>query len=101
VLLFHGHDVANHDNDALNSDRIARLCAEDWGLWRTITGNLASCGEMLHEYALPDPERKRVSNRIRAVLQRIEEAPKSRGWRLRAKIGERKRWYELPEEVDR
>jgi hypothetical protein len=34
------------------------------------------------------------------VLQRIEEAPKSRAWKLRAKIGERKRWYDLPEEVD-
>jgi hypothetical protein len=29
----------------------------------------------------------------------VEEAPKSRSWRLRAKIGDRKRWYELPEEV--
>ena len=30
--------------------------------------------------------------------ERIEAEPKSRAWRLRAKIGERKRWYELPEE---
>jgi hypothetical protein len=31
----------------------------------------------------------------------MEAEPKSRGWKMRAKIGERKRWYELPEEVDR
>jgi uncharacterized OB-fold protein len=55
---------------------------------------------MLGDYALSEPERARVGDRVRAVLRRIEEAPKSRGWKLRAKIGERKRWYELPEEVD-
>jgi hypothetical protein len=32
-------------------------------------------------------------------MGRVEAEPKSRGWRLRAKVGERKRWYELPEEV--
>jgi hypothetical protein len=29
----------------------------------------------------------------------LEQAPKTRAWRIRAKIGERKRWYELPEEA--
>jgi hypothetical protein len=38
--------------------------------------------------------------RLREVLDRIEAEPKGRGWKLRARIGERKRWYELPEEVD-
>jgi hypothetical protein len=31
----------------------------------------------------------------------MEAAPKSRRWRLRAKVGDRKRWYEEPEEVER
>jgi hypothetical protein len=100
VLLFHGHDVADHDDDAVNAARVAALCAEDWGLWRTITGNLARCEEMLGEYALPEPDRTRVRDRLRSILDRIEATPKTRGWKLRAKIGERKRWYELPEEVE-
>jgi hypothetical protein len=40
-----------------------------------------------------------VSERVTVILERIEVAPKTRSWRMRAKIGERKRWYELPEEV--
>jgi hypothetical protein len=100
VLLFHGHDVADHDDDAVNGARIAELCANDWGLWRTITANLSRCREHLTDYALPDPDVERIGGRLDAVLDRIEQAPKSRGWKLRAKIGERKRWYELPEEVD-
>jgi hypothetical protein len=39
-----------------------------------------------------------IHERVRAYLQALEDAPKSRGWKFRAKIGERKRWYELPEE---
>jgi hypothetical protein len=100
VLLFHGHEVGDHDEDAVNAGRIAKLCAEDWGLWRTITANLSRCKEMLGDYALEEDERARVAARLGAVLSRIEEEPKSRGWKLRARIGERKRWYELPEEVD-
>lgn len=100
VLLFHGHDVADHDGEAVNGARIAELCANDWGLWRTITANLSRCREHLDDYALPDPDQQQIGRRLDDVLERIEQAPKSRGWKLRAKIGERKRWYELPEEVD-
>jgi hypothetical protein len=100
VLLFHGHEVTADDGDTLNGARIGELCAGDWGLWRTITANLQRCREMLGEYDLPEADRERIGSRIDAVLERIEQAPKSRGWKLRAKIGERKRWYELPEEVE-
>jgi len=100
LLLFHGHEVADHDRDALNAERIGQLCADDWGLWRTITENLPRCRERIGDYALPAGDRERISERIASVLGRIESAPKSRGWKLRARIGERKRWYELPEEVE-
>jgi hypothetical protein len=100
VLLFHGHEVAEHDDDAVNGARVAELCAADWGLWRTITGNLERCRQHLSDYALPEGERQHIAQRLSALLERIEAEPKSRGWKLRAKIGERKRWYDLPEEVD-
>jgi hypothetical protein len=99
VLLLHGHPVADEDGDAVNAARIASLCASDWGLWRTITQNLERCRERLPDYALGEDERARVDGRFRVLLERVEAEPKSRGWRLRAKVGERKRWYDLPEEV--
>lgn len=101
ALLFYGHEVADHDDDAINGARIAELCASDWGLWRTITGNLDRSREHLADYALQETDSQRIHDRIDTLLERIEAEPKSRGWRLRAKVGERKRWYDLPEEVDR
>src|SRR5579884_2454717 len=100
VLLLHGHEVSDQDGDDLNGKRIAELCARDWGLWRTITANLARCGELIDDYALAAADRERVRRRLERMLELIEAEPKGRAWRLRAKIGERKRWYELPEEVE-
>lgn len=101
VLLLHGHEIADTDGDAVNGARIAQLCAADWGLWRTITNNLSRCAEHVADYELPDADAPRIHARLQELLARIEEEPKTRGWRMRAKIGERKRWYELPEEVER
>jgi hypothetical protein len=100
VLLFHGHPVEDSDDGAVNGAHIAKLCADDWGLWRTITANLERCRGHVGDYELPAEDRERIEARFDELLQRIEAEPKSRGWRRRAKVGERKRWYELPEEVE-
>jgi hypothetical protein len=97
LALLEGHPVGDTDGETINAGRIAALCAADWGLWRTITGNLDTCCALAPGYDLPN--RAEVEARLQELLRRIEAEPKTRSWRLRAKIGERKRWYELPEEV--
>jgi len=100
VLLFHGHEIGDTDDGAVNGAHIAVLCADDWGLWRTITANLERCRGHVTDYELPDEDRARIEQRFDQLLERIEAEPKSRGWRRRAKVGDKKRWYELPEEVE-
>jgi hypothetical protein len=95
VALLLEHDVTD-DDTGVNASHIAELCASDWGLWRTISHNLATLRDRLTGY---DVDHDAVSERVTVILERIEVAPKTRSWRMRAKIGERKRWYELPEEV--
>ncbi len=99
LALLTCHPVGETDGDCVNAAHVARLCAADWGLWRTITGNMSACRERLAAYDLPPEERERIARRLDELLERIEAEPKTRGWRLRARIGERRRWYELPEEV--
>jgi putative nucleotidyltransferase-like protein len=100
VLLFHGHAIADHDDGAINGAQIAKLCADDWGLWRTITANVDRCRSHVGDYELSGEDRQRIESRFDELLQRIEDEPKSRGWRRRAKVGDKKIWYELPEEVE-
>ena len=40
-----------------------------------------------------------VEERLGELWRRIDDEPKSGRWRLRARVGDRVRWYELPEEV--
>ncbi|MGE5691984.1 MAG: hypothetical protein ACM33B_15650 [Pseudomonadota bacterium] len=98
LTLLHGHEVADRDGDALNAARVAELCASDWGLWRTITHNIVECRDRVAEYDLSTRDQADIVRRFDTLLDRIEQEPKSRGWRLRARVGERVRWYELPEE---
>ncbi|MGH3038485.1 MAG: hypothetical protein ACRDLZ_03635, partial [Gaiellaceae bacterium] len=100
LALLHGHAVSDEDGDTVNGARVAALLSDDWGLWRTFTGNLDVCRGHLVRYDLGDGERQLVAERIHALVERIEAEPKSRAWRLRARIGERKRWYDTPEEVE-
>ncbi|MGH2962574.1 MAG: hypothetical protein ACRDL3_10350 [Solirubrobacterales bacterium] len=99
LALLHHHELASHDDDAINIDRIAELCAADWGLWRTTCLNLDRLTACLADVPLNPSERDALQARIDDVHERLKTEPKTRRWRMRARIGERKRWYELPEEV--
>ncbi len=87
----------NHEVDA---GYVAELCARDWGWWRTATANLAGCRELLRETPLGETDRARIGGRLEEVERAIERAPRSLRWRARARVGERVRWYELPEDVE-
>lgn len=98
VAILAAHDLTE-DDAGVNAPRVAQLCAGDWGLWRTITANLDAVRGHVDRYDIP--ARECAAGRIGRLLERIEAEPKSRAWKLRDRIGERKRWYELPEEVGR
>ncbi len=100
LAILHDHPVKEADGDAVNAAQIARLCAADWGLWRTITANLGSLADHLERYDISGEDKERIKARVQAVRERIDEEAKPFGWRMRDKIGDRKRWYDLPEEVD-
>ncbi|MHB1810425.1 MAG: hypothetical protein ACYCU0_14200 [Solirubrobacteraceae bacterium] len=93
--------AADAPHDTINAARIAQLAGEDWGLHHTFELNLARLDAEAQRARLPDQLVRLVRTRTAALLDAIECAPKSRAWKLRAKIGERRRWYEEPEEVER
>ena len=93
MALFQDHEVLANDA-GLNSAYISRLTASDWGLYKTLTTNLQKARTFALERTFPE----QIPARISALLEAIEAQPKSLSWKTRAMIGERVRWYELPEE---
>jgi hypothetical protein len=99
LALLVGHDVGPGDAETINGDVVAALTAEDWGLWRTTQINLERMRDGLDAIGLDEQDRERALGRIDSLWRRIEAEPKSRRWRMRARVGERKRWYQVPDEV--
>jgi hypothetical protein len=85
--------------DGIDADRVADVLSSDWGWWRTATATLdkvVAYSNHLDHFEEADTVRRRAEE-LRA---RIDQAPKSARWRLRARVGERIRWYEVPEEIE-
>ncbi|MCL6446377.1 MAG: hypothetical protein K6T83_23505 [Alicyclobacillus sp.] len=91
-----------HETDAPGVFNVAHFCqslARDWGLWKTVTTNLEvvfqKCPVLLRA---EDKFVREVQSRLHTLTQAIEDTPKTGKWKIRAMVGERVRWYELPEE---
>ena len=85
----------------LNLTRLTRVCGDDWGLFTTVTDNLAACADHLPELGIGPADAARIADRIGLIRQALDDVPKSLSWRMRAKVGRRVRWHEVPEEVTR
>ena len=82
--------------DEIDAAYIARMAANDWGLYRTVQLNV---DKLVHTLDELDVDREVVRGRITEVWAVVESEPKPLKWRLRAQVGDRMQWYELPEEV--
>ena len=100
ILLLLDHRLANGDADTIDIDRIARLAAGDWGLWRTITQNLSKVLALAGQYSqLDDRQREDVLAAATALKTRIDDEPKPVAWRVRARVGDRRQWWTDVDEV--
>jgi hypothetical protein len=95
--IFADYDLTS-DDSGVNSSYIAGLAASDWGLWRTLGMVIERSGQFARRLPDFDPG-NRVAERLERLHTELDKVPKGRGWRLRARVGDRKRWYEIPEEA--
>lgn len=79
---------------------LAEICSKDWGWWRTATMNIEKTHDFAGEY-LKEADAVKVRESLDELRTMIEEQKKSLGWKLRAKIGEQRKWYREVEEVER
>ena len=115
LILLAEHPLADDDGavdsstgqGTISVPRILSYTSNDWGWWRTVTGNL----DKLEQYIATDMQQGDLDvgggrnaklepgAQIRALRAAIDAAPKSTRWKLRARVGEKVTWYQDPEEV--
>jgi hypothetical protein len=114
LVLLAEHPLAQDDGapdsstgqGAISLPRILAHTSSDWGWWRTVTGNLDVLQNFLDTDFTdadldvgPRPARYQIRDQVQGLRDAIDAAPKSARWRLRARVGERQKWYVEPEEV--
>jgi hypothetical protein len=103
LALILDHQVGAGDEETINADLIAGLCAKDWGLYTTVSMTIQKLRDFLDEGSieLEEEEVQTIKRRLVAMERAMDVAPKTMAWKMRARIGTRVRWYEEVEEVQR
>jgi len=105
LALLSEYPLGSGDDGTINVPRLTSITSNDWGWWRTFTGNLDKFegyytnSRQPGELEFGRPPRFDVLAQIADLRAAIEAASKSSRWKLRARVGERVQWYEEPEEV--
>lgn len=109
LLLLRAHEIGEKEGDVINADYIAKLLADDWGFWYTATTNLRRMKELIERVdevgekasipqgALGAKDREDIITKIGRLLDYIDREDKSWRWRVRSKVGTKRRWYSIVE----
>jgi hypothetical protein len=113
LLLLKAHNIKEgNDTESIDISYVGKLLAQDWGFWYTATTNLNKLRKFTSEIDKFGPEagidprliekedREEIVRKIEALLEAINKEPKPFGWKMRAKVGTKKRWYEPVERPD-
>jgi hypothetical protein len=101
--LLSGFEVRSGDDPGtIGLARIGKVVGEDWGWWRTVTGNLdklVHLGSGEHSDLVPAARVFDPIAQAKHAREFCDACPKTLKWKMRSKVGDRVQWYELPEEV--
>jgi hypothetical protein len=101
-----------NEEKGIDASYIAKLLSSDWGFWYTATTNLNKIHRFISELERFGPDtginpkqissedRKEIATKIETLLKAIDDEPKSFGWKMRAKIGTSRKWYNPVERPD-
>lgn len=102
IILLREHQLGKGGKETMDVEYMSSLCSKDWGLWRTVTGNLHKVVALLPEYkALSETDKADVGAKLEQLSKALEAAPKSMSWKLRARVGDSRKWYNDVEDLYR
>ncbi|MHA1754058.1 MAG: hypothetical protein ACTSYR_00885 [Candidatus Odinarchaeia archaeon] len=93
------------DRESINKKYIAKRLSKDWGFWYTLTTNLEKVRKFIEKYTaegiFTEEHKKTILERTTELREAIDKEKKSFGWKMRARIGTKKLWYNPVGEVER
>jgi hypothetical protein len=92
VAILEDHDVGGKsDKETIDLEYVARLCSNDWGLYKSVMANLNILESFITGHKLVARDEAATVKMVKAIREAIAQRRKSLRWKIRAKIGERMR----------
>lgn len=104
IVLMLEHPLSHQEAGpkSIDTGYIVGIMRQDWGFYHTVATNLKRVPEFLGEFpSMAATDKDVVADRINELLKVLDEAPKTLGWKMRAKVGTRHRWYQEVSEKGR
>ena len=94
AMLLSDHNVGSGEHETIDKGYVARVLAGDWGFYYTVTTNLTKISLAASQISGMDTsDRDHVAKNIELLRGEIDACPKSLGWRMRARVGAKAKWY--------
>jgi len=95
MLLLRAHEIAlKEENNRIDANFVAATLSSDWGFWYTVTTNIRGLKRYVTDaQILTESERLDLTLKLDKLLRIIDNEPKSTGWKMRAVIGAKRKWY--------
>jgi hypothetical protein len=102
AITFLAHDVSEtFDDSKVNGLYVAKMLSDDWGFYYSVTENIKKFIDFVPSLdVLTTDQKDLIIQRANKMYKLIEDAPKSRAWKNRAKVGNKKRWYKVVQSMD-
>ena len=102
IMLLREHKIGGNSPETIDAEYIAKLLSNDWGFYYTFTTNLKKVQDALTRYPeLTKEDQSDITGKIQDLSARMEKVPKTFGWKVRAKMGPKTKWYKDVEDVTR
>jgi len=103
ITLLRAHNIGDYDKETTNVRRISELLSDDWGFWYTVTINLGKVRSYAQKYCeqnlISRTDLEDMMIKSDQIAREIESRPKSIKWKMRARVGPRKKWYRDVEDI--
>lgn len=98
LAMLHDQRLEPGAPDAIDPAYLSEVLGRDWPIWRTSGITLAKVSDAA-PVILDVEGTQRVTLMVASLRELLISSKKTTRWKMRASIGDRVRWYEIPEEV--
>jgi hypothetical protein len=100
IVMLREHEIGGEEKECVNGEYVAKQLAKDWGFWFDVSTNIQKTKQnIITNPNLSNDDKQDVLKKLEMLIQLIGSEPKTAKWKMRARVGNKRKWYRDVEEV--